>query len=169
MTGSCGGTVQPDTASLHFDAGQGFVTVSMQPVAENVYDAVFPAIDCGVEVSYYVSAQATSGSTFTDPADAPATIFTTLSGNEIIVQSLEDLEADTGWVVGAPGDNAVTGVWERIDPNGTAAQPEDDHTPAPGTMCFVTGQCAPGCGLCAAASPSRTSPCSTPAAASDSA
>jgi hypothetical protein len=45
--------------------------------------------------------------------------------------------------VGAPDDNATTGVWERVDPtatvNGiTTVQPEDDHTPNPGALCFVT-------------------------------
>ncbi len=57
----------------------------------------------------------------------------------------DDFEADRGWTVGAPDDNATTGIWTRVDPvgteyNGYPIQPEDDHTPAPGTMCFVTGQ-----------------------------
>ena len=147
VAASCGATVDPGTALLHYDIGQGFVTVPMQLVSKNVYDAVFGAIECGLKVSYYVSIQTTSGATFTDPPGAPGETFSVLSANEIIVQSQDDLEADTGWVVGAPGDNAVTGVWERVDPVGTAAQPDDDHTPVPGTMCFVTGQCAPGCGL----------------------
>ncbi len=55
----------------------------------------------------------------------------------------DDLEGETGWTVGATGDDALTGIWERVDPVGTrngTVQPEDDHTPSPGTMCFVTGQ-----------------------------
>ena len=59
---------------------------------------------------------------------------------------LLDLETDEGWTVGAPGDTATTGVWVRVDPVGTAAQPEDDHTPG-GAFCFVTGQGIPGGGL----------------------
>jgi carboxypeptidase T len=67
----------------------------------------------------------------------------------------DPLEADLGWTVGAPGDNAQTGVWVRVDPNGTSSaaggggqplQPEDDHTPAPGVLCFVTGNASPGAG-----------------------
>jgi hypothetical protein len=47
------------------------------------------------------------------------------------------------------GDNATTGVWVRVDPNGTVyngqqVQPEDDNSPAPGTKCFVTGNGAAG-------------------------
>ncbi len=56
-----------------------------------------------------------------------------------------DLETDEGWTVGQLGDGATGGVWVRVDPNGTAAQPEHDHTPG-GSFCFVTGQGPPGGG-----------------------
>jgi hypothetical protein len=49
---------------------------------------------------------------------------------------------DEGWGPGSPND-ATTGQWERVDPVGTAAQTEDDHTLA-GTHCWVTGQGAVG-------------------------
>src|SRR5690606_37789233 len=57
-----------------------------------------------------------------------------------------DFEGATneGWAAGAPGDNASTGIWERGNPNGTSAQPEDDHTPPPGVKCWFTGQGTPG-------------------------
>ena len=56
----------------------------------------------------------------------------------------DDLEVDRGWTAGADDDDASTGLWARLDPIGTTydsqvVQPEDDHTPAPGTMCWVTG------------------------------
>jgi len=56
----------------------------------------------------------------------------------------DDMEQDRGWTVGAPDDDAATGIWTRVDPIGTeysgyVIQMEDDHTPAPGTLCFVTG------------------------------
>jgi hypothetical protein len=62
------------------------------------------------------------------------------------VVAFEDtIESDLGWVSGAPGDDASTGQWERANPQGTAAQPENDHTPG-GTICWVTGAQA-GSGL----------------------
>jgi hypothetical protein len=51
----------------------------------------------------------------------------------------DDFETDHGWTVGAPGDAATTGIWVRADPVGTTYQTEDDHTPDPGHICFVTG------------------------------
>ena len=52
----------------------------------------------------------------------------------------DDLEIGLGWMVGAADDSATGGIWERVEPIGSVAQPEVDHTPRPGTMCFVTGQ-----------------------------
>jgi hypothetical protein len=53
----------------------------------------------------------------------------------------DDCEQDNGWTVVT---TASSGSWERLDPigtdyNGLPIQPEDDHSPAPGTVCFVTG------------------------------
>ena len=44
-----------------------------------------------------------------------------------------------GWPVGATAHNATAGLWTRVDPVGTAAQPENDSSDA-GALCFVTGQ-----------------------------
>jgi hypothetical protein len=54
-----------------------------------------------------------------------------------------DFETEQGWTVGDVDDDATTGIWERVDPEGTfeygrPVQPEDDHTPAPGINCYVT-------------------------------
>lgn len=56
------------------------------------------------------------------------------------------VENATGWTLGVPGDNATTGIWVIADPNPTylsgnsgMVQPGDDHTPAPGVKCAVTG------------------------------
>ncbi len=61
----------------------------------------------------------------------------------------DDAEIDGGWSLGLPDDTATAGTWVRADPVGTTvdglvAQPEDDHTPDLGVMCFVTGNGLPG-------------------------
>ena len=66
--------------------------------------------------------------------------FEIVIGQQITLAAF-DFEAgsDEGWSVGSP-NNASTGNWVRVNPRGTNAQPEDDHTPNPGTTCWVTGQ-----------------------------
>lgn len=54
--------------------------------------------------------------------------------------AIVDLESNPGWTVGAAGDTASGGVWVRVNPVGTDAQPEYDVTPGAGTTCYVTGQ-----------------------------
>ena len=144
------GALADGTAMLHYDAGGGFVTTPLVPAAGaggQLFDAVFPAVDCGTIVSYYISAETTDGFTTRDPSNAPTATYRATAAIDLTVVVDDELETDTGWVVGAPDDDATTGVWERVDPLGTSAQPEDDHTADPAAMCFVTGQGSPGGGL----------------------
>jgi hypothetical protein len=60
------------------------------------------------------------------------------------VAACYDFEASNqGWRGGVGDDDALHGIWNRMDPEGTAyignpIQPEDDHTAAPGVNCWVT-------------------------------
>ena len=70
-------------------------------------------------------------------------LLTTLDVDLSIGGWLDDMESDKGWTIGAAGDNASAGLWERVDPlgtdyNGYDIQMEDDHTAGDGTLCFVT-------------------------------
>ena len=67
---------------------------------------------------------------------------------KIVTVAAFDFEAagSEGWGLGSPND-ASTGNWVRVDPNGTPAQPEDDHTDPPGVLCWVTGQGSVGGGV----------------------
>ncbi len=142
-----GGELDPDSPTLHYDDGGGFVEAPMTPLGKNLFEAVFGSTMCAETVSFYVSAATIDPEVLTDPPNAPASTFSALSANDVLITVEDDMEVDTGWVVGAAGDDATTGVWTRVDPNGTPAQPEDDHTPDPGTMCFVTGQGELGGGI----------------------
>ncbi|MCP3919026.1 MAG: zinc carboxypeptidase [bacterium] len=67
-----------------------------------------------------------------------------VAGERVVIAGFDFEDgSDQGWGLGNPND-ASTGEWTRVDPRGTAAQPEDDHTAAPGTRCWVTGQGSPG-------------------------
>jgi len=58
---------------------------------------------------------------------------------------VDDFESDLGWTVGAVGDSATEGIWERAvstekwDPwLERVVQTRKDASPYPGTMCYVT-------------------------------
>ncbi len=136
---SLGSSPEPGTGMFYYQIGGGsYTAVAMQMVAPNVYDAVFPPATCGTAVRYYFSAQTVVGDTTFNPTGAPATVYSALSGYGLVVPFEDAFETDQGWTVGDTGDTATTGLWTRNVPQATAAQPGSDHTPDPGTLCWVT-------------------------------
>jgi hypothetical protein len=126
----------------------GFQTRTMAPTGGDGFTALIPPQAAPAEVEYYLRAEDAAANSQTFPADAPSdTLFFRVG--TITPFLFTDFEAgnNEGWTVGDTGDNATTGVWVRLDPNGTAAQSEDDHTVNPGVLCWFTGQGAVGGGL----------------------
>lgn len=118
--------------------------VQMTPTGNlNEYSAPITNLTQPTEVQYYIRGRDAQGNTRTAPALAPNDVYAFDVANVFDTQ-----EAESGWTVNLEGgDNATTGIWVRSDPVGTAAQPEDDHTAAPGVNCWVTGNAAPGDGV----------------------
>jgi len=141
------GSPQAGTGTLFYSTGGGFTSVPMTQVSPNVYDAVFPVLPCGANVSYYVSARSTTNITVTNPPNSPTSTYQAIAATSSSVSFTDDAEADQGWQLGVAGDTAASGQWTRGDPIGTGAQPENDHTPDAGVNCFFTGQGTPGGGL----------------------
>jgi len=110
--------------------------------------AQIPGQPLGTRVQYWLTAADVVGNTSSDPAGAPFANYSFLVA-ETETFYVAEMENDGGWTVGDPQDSATSGIWERDDPNGvyensTEIQPEDDHTPAPGTDCWLTGNDPPG-------------------------
>ncbi len=146
---STAGAIDLNQTRLHYRVNAGpEVDVAMAATGTpNQYRGFIPAQPTGSRVTYTITTADVAGNGGAHP---PQRCFPEVpNGVEVYhgATILDELEAESGWTVGAPGDNATTGIWERVDPVGTAAQPENDRTPAPGTMCFVTGQGLPGGGL----------------------
>jgi hypothetical protein len=127
-------SLDPSTVTLTYRLnGDAEVTLPMSPTgAPQEYGASLPSTVAGTRVEYRVEARALSGSTVRTPS-VPLTFhaFETMS-------VVESFETDAGWTVGVPGDQAITGQWERVIPRGTPAAPYLDATPMPGQACFVT-------------------------------
>jgi len=139
ITETTPGDYASGSAMLVYDTGAGAVDVPMVDNGGGSFTASFPALPCGQEVAWYLEAADIHGKTFTLPGGAPGTTFTTLVAEGLDVAVDHDMESSQGWSVGASDDTATTGVWVRVNPRGTDAQPEDDHS-TPGVLCWVTGQ-----------------------------
>ncbi len=161
--GPGGGTVQFDvlqnapgdlftgTVKFHYSTGGPFTTVSATHLGGDLYQAVMPAVPCGSSLDFYVSAQSSDEVTWTDPPAGPTQVHQATAAYGETVAHLETFETNTGWLVNVAADlvgfsTATTGTWTRVNPVGSAAQPEDDVT-NPGTFCFVTANGAVGGGV----------------------
>ena len=136
-TGYGGAAIDAGSVTLRYRLnGGGFVDQLMTATGNpGEYGATIPGQPDGAVIEYYLSAADVDGNDGTSPRSAPSGLHYFEVGAEFV----HGMEADRGWTVGALDDDAGTGIWVRVDPVGTAAQPEDDHTAA-GTHCWVTGQ-----------------------------
>ena len=131
------GTISRASLSFRFNGGSP-VTVNLVKGTGDMYSASIPAQPAVTRIGYWLSATDSKNNTQTLPrsGDQEFTV-----GHEIVAFA-DDFEQDRGWKRD-PGDTATTGNFERADPvanrSGTyIGQPEDDHTPGSGTLCWVT-------------------------------
>jgi hypothetical protein len=143
------GALAAGSPTLHYSVNQGaFQTASMTPTGPpDEFGGAIPAPDSAI-VRYYLTAQDTYAQTASNPRLAPVDLYTFVVGSTLTMFQ-NDMETAAGWVGTAVGDNALTGRWVRGEPVGTQVsgvqiQPEEDHTPNPGTVCWVTGNGQPG-------------------------
>jgi len=133
------GDLAPGTEMLHYDTGAGWVSVPLASQGAGLYQGTIGASSCSDAVNYYLTAQSTNGITWTEPAGGPNVYYTATSAAGQTVAEEVDVESDPGWSTAVASDDATNGLWIRANPIGTIAQPEDDHTQAPGKKCYVTG------------------------------
>jgi len=136
---STGGTPQPGTGTVTYRVdGGSFQTDPMKEPNPNEYEATLPAVECESLVEYYFSAEEIGGQTYTDPRNAPDSLFSAPAAYGVIVFFEDDFNTDQGWTV--ENQNLDTGAWVRVVPSqggGPRGDPQQDYDGS--GMCFVTG------------------------------
>jgi hypothetical protein len=129
------GTPQPNTGILHLDRGNGIETFNMSQESNNVYQVVFPAIDCGTTFSYYFSARTTGNQIEYSPTNAPDVRFNATSATGLTTTFEDNFQTNLGWAVSG---NATDGQWSRGVPIGGGDR-GDPPTDADGSgQCYLT-------------------------------
>ena len=143
-----GGTLA-DPVAFAVESTNPWVQISGSPVAVGTVGP-FSTANAG-PVTVIIAASAPLGAPIsfdvvaTSPSGLPARVtHSQILGAQSVTAVDHDFEVASGWTVGFPGDNATAGIWTRTDPVGTTSSgsllnPEDDHTPTPGTDCWFTG------------------------------
>ena len=117
ISGINGGELDPDSPTLHYDAGEGEVAVALVPDDDwtTLWHAVFPPLACEASVTWHLSAASTSGQITRLPNGAPGETYSALVADDVVIAFEDDFQADTGWTVSG---NADDGQWQRGVPAG---------------------------------------------------
>jgi choice-of-anchor B domain-containing protein len=117
--------------------GNGTRTIPGSDQGGGVYAFTFPSVACG-EVSFYITADATSGQAFTLPAAGAAGAFEAAVISELETVFADNFQTNQGWTVTS---TAADGQWTRGVPvNGGRGDPATD---ADGSgACYVTDNSA---------------------------
>ncbi|CAG1007245.1 partial Subtilisin NAT, partial [Phycisphaerales bacterium] len=132
-------TLLPGSAQLRYrpDGAAAWNNLALTNTSGNIWSATLPGFACAADPQYYFTAEGDAYGVVTLPAGGASAPFGVDIGvTEFLVS--QDFETAGGWVGGQPGDTATTGIWNRMAPQATAAQPGLDHSPDPGTQCWVT-------------------------------
>jgi murein tripeptide amidase MpaA len=122
------------TMRVRIGSSGSYTDIPMNVVSDNAYSADLPGAPCDSVIEFSFQVDTASGDTISFPNSG---VLSALA-QDFQVSFEDDMEIDTGWVIGQASDSATTGIWNRMDPEGTDAQPENDHTPGSGTDCWVT-------------------------------
>ena len=124
--------------------GATFTASPLQGAGE-LLDAMLPAIDCGQDLRFYVTADNVAGASFRSPNSGSHEV-TAQTGVDLVLD--DDMESgDGGWTTDAD-PTTTAGFWERAVPVGTINggiefAPSVDAT-VKGTQCWVTQNGLPG-------------------------
>ncbi|MCB1247151.1 MAG: hypothetical protein KDB69_07795 [Acidimicrobiia bacterium] len=112
------------TGMFHYDTGSGFTSMAMTETAPNTYTVNVPATDCGTEIAFYFSTEASDGNTYRDPA---ASSFNAGAFDDVTTIVSLNFETDGGFTV--TSENLTDGGWDRGVPvgGGDRQDPASDY------------------------------------------
>jgi len=106
----------PGTSQLNVIInGAPFVSFPMTEVGPDLFEAVFPPLECADVIGYFFSVETTEQVVVRWPVTAPVDHFRALAGDQVEVRFLDDFEADQLWTVTDSRD-LDAGTWERAVP-----------------------------------------------------
>ena len=129
-----------NSANLVFDNGAGDQMVALSDLGAGRYEATFPNLTCGNDVSFRIDVEASNGTVVNYPFSADQAVDARILrhvGDGFDATFYDDFETDLGWTV--TDDASLTaGSWERGVPEGLGVR-EDPPTDADGSgNCFLT-------------------------------
>ncbi|MCA8951248.1 MAG: hypothetical protein KDE27_17205 [Planctomycetes bacterium] len=131
-------TLLAGSVRFHVSTGGAFQTLVPNPVGNDQFDVEVPAAVCLTSIQFWFSAQDTAMVTYTDPEQAPTSVYQAIAGdNAVAIRNYDFNTAPPGWSV--INTSLSTGAWTRatpLDPQGPTADFDGSG------QCWVTGNVA---------------------------
>jgi len=129
-------TVLNATARVFYRTSPGTFAQSalLRPLGNSLFAVDLPAFSCGDEIDFYLTARGNGATAVNDPINAPLNFYHATAIAYIRLFD-DDFELDLGWTSVNEGPIGTQGLWTRVIPVGTSAQPDYDHTPNEGEGC----------------------------------
>jgi hypothetical protein len=122
---------------LHYSIDGGpFEIGSMSEISPNEYQAELPGADCQSTIEWYVVASSSVSGAFSDPPDAPTTVYSVRVASDITIVFEDDFETHKTWT---EFGSASDGRWQRGVPagDGSFGDPTSDFDGS--GQCYLTG------------------------------
>ncbi len=114
VTGILGGEAISGSGQLHYSINGGaYIVESMTQTGIDEYEASLPAISCGDQLQFYVSAEEATYGIFYDPDPSSPNVAN--AATQVTTVLYDDFETNQGWTVSG-------GLWNRGVPTGSGGQ-----------------------------------------------
>ncbi|MBN2226673.1 MAG: M4 family metallopeptidase [candidate division Zixibacteria bacterium] len=134
ISGILGGSPEPGSGLLHYAVDGGSYTgIALTELGGSQYEATLPAIGCNSIISFYVSVDEQSGTTYYDPD--PTQPNSAIAATETDEVFADNFELNLGWTVSG---SVLDGAWNRGIPAG-GGERGDPPTDYDGSgQCYLT-------------------------------
>jgi choice-of-anchor B domain-containing protein len=131
-------TLDPSTVEMVVSQGDGIQQVAASSLGGGLYGFTFPPLDCDSDASFYFTATATDGSSYTLPNNAPGEQYTVTVASDQIAGFGDNFQTNQGWTVNS---TASDGQWQRAIPaDASRGAPASDFDGS--GFCYVTDNAA---------------------------
>ncbi|MCA9298756.1 MAG: zinc-dependent metalloprotease, partial [Phycisphaerales bacterium] len=115
----------PETATLHYNVGDGWLTAPIEHVSGLYYNAVLPPVECGGAIDYYVRIQGDNGQWYRAPGAGEFVHAISAVSYRDIYRA--NFETDAGFTT--EHVDLIDGEWERVVPTtrGIRFTPDNDY------------------------------------------
>ena len=105
-------TILPGSPTLHVVLPGDTQVLPLVDLGDDLYQLIFPEVDCGTIVSYYLTAETSTAIEVVEPSGGTMSTYQIVAAVDAVLALADDFETDQGWTV-TDSPSLTDGTWER--------------------------------------------------------